>query len=139
MFLQISHFLPYFYTMSKHQPYIGREDDFQTSLVTYLCTKYPKALFMHPPNGGSRNLYEARKLQGMGVMPGFPDLMIFKVRQSAAGGSTSCGLALELKVGKNKPTEHQERVLKGLEAQGWQCHVTWSLDEAMEILDNYLS
>jgi hypothetical protein len=117
-------------TKSEYQKYKGTEDSLQKSVAQYLDTK--KVLWCHPPNGGSRNIIEATKLKGMGVKSGVPDCLIFTQKKGYSG------LAIELKVGYNKPSENQKDFIKGLEANGWLCVVSHSLDECIELIDWYV-
>jgi hypothetical protein len=111
------------------RPYVGREDDFQKALAIYL--KFSGAFWFHSPNGGSRNQIEASKFKAMGVLPGVPDCMILDGRHGFVG------MAIELKVGKNKTTENQVAVQNRLIASGWLVAVTWSLDDAISLVDWY--
>lgn len=109
------------------KPYIGKEDEFQKAVAIYL--KFNGAFWFHSPNGGSRNAIEASKLKAMGVLPGVPDCMVLDARHGFAG------LAIELKVGRNKPSEHQLAVAERLVAAGWLVCITWSLDDAISLID----
>ncbi len=53
------------------------EESIHITVVHFLQVSLPDgSVFFHPPNGGSRNLLEAKKLKRMGTMPGVPDLFI---------------------------------------------------------------
>ena len=110
-----------------HKPYIGKEDEFQKAVAIYL--KFNGALWFHCPNGGSRNAIEAAKLKAMGVMPGVPDCMVLDARHGFSG------LAIELKVGKNKPSEYQLAMTERLVAAGWMVCISWSLDDVIALID----
>lgn len=110
--------------------YKGTEDNLQKSVAKYLDSR--KVLWCHPPNGGTRNIIEATKLKAMGVKSGVPDCIIFTKARGFAG------LALELKVGYNKPSDNQKEYIEGLEANDWLCVVSWSLDHCISIIDWYL-
>jgi len=118
-------------TTQNHPKYKGTEDNLQKSVAQYLDTK--KVLWCHPPNGGSRNIIEATKLKGMGVKSGVPDCLIFTQKKGYSG------LAIELKVGYNKPSDNQKEFIKGLESNNWFCVVSHSLDECINLIDWYLS
>jgi len=47
------------------------------------------------------------------------------------------GLAIELKVGYNKPSEHQLAIFDKLVERKWMVIVSWSLDETISLIDNY--
>lgn len=113
------------------KPYEGSEDNFQKSVARYLDAK--GVLWFHCPNGGSRNVSEAAKLKSMGVKPGIPDVLILEPRKNWYG------MAIELKVGKNKPTEHQEKMQRLFISKNWYCLVCYSLDETIFEIDKYFS
>lgn len=117
--------------MQKNKPYKGKEDEFQKSVAIYLNSK--GATWFHPPNGGTRNIIEATKLKAMGVKAGVPDCLIFNNKRGYRG------LALELKVGYNKPSENQIVFMNKLSLEGWKCIVSHSLDEVCDIIDWYFS
>jgi hypothetical protein len=109
--------------------YVGTEDNFQKAVAKYLDTI--GSFWFHCPNGGSRNAIEASKLKGMGVKAGIPDCLILDQRNGYSG------LAIELKVGYNKPSEHQLSIFDKLVAANWMVVVSWSLDEVISIIDYY--
>lgn len=115
--------------MQKNRKYEGSEDEFQKSVAIYLNSK--GAVWFHPPNGGTRNIIEAAKLKAMGVKAGVPDCMIFNKKHGYAG------LAIELKVGYNKPSEKQIAFMEKLAGEGWKCVVSHSLDEVCDLIDWY--
>ena len=114
-----------------YKKYIGKEDDFQRSLAKYLDMK--GVLYFHSPNGGTRNVIEATKLKRMGVKSGVPDILIFNRKKDYSG------LAIELKVGYNKPSENQLEFMKLLNEQGWMCVVSYSLEECIDLVDFYMN
>jgi hypothetical protein len=114
----------------KYKKYEGKEDDFQKALAKYLDLK--GVIYIHPPNGGTRNVIEATKLKKMGVKSGVPDILIFNRKRGYSG------LAIELKVGYNKPSENQLEFMKQLSLEGWYCVVSYSLEECIDLVDSYL-
>ena len=109
--------------------YVGTEDNFQKAVARYLDTI--GAFWFHCPNGGSRNAIEPSKLKGMGVKAGIPDCLIMDQRKGYSG------MAIELKVGYNKPSEHQLSIFDKLVDSGWLVVVSWSLDEVVTMIDWY--
>jgi hypothetical protein len=109
--------------------YAGSEDNFQKAVAKYLNAI--NAFWFHCPNGGSRHALEAMKLKEMGVKAGIPDCMILDQRHGYSG------LAIELKVGYNKPSEHQLLIFDKLVERKWMVIVSWSLDETISLIDNY--
>lgn len=109
--------------------YVGSEDNFQKAVARYLDTL--GAFWFHCPNGGSRNAIEASKLKGMGVKAGIPDCLILDQRKGYSG------MAIELKVGYNKPSDQQLSIFDKLVAANWLVVVSWSLDEVITMIDYY--
>lgn len=86
-----------------------------------------RVVWCHVPNGGKRHLFEAKKFRRMGVKPGVPDILIF-TPPPAPVLSSHVGMAIELKIGSNKPTETQKQWARDLSAQGWLCATVWGWD-----------
>jgi hypothetical protein len=120
-----------FNKIGEFQPYIGSEDNFQKSVARYLDSK--GVLWFHCPNGGHRNVAEAAKLKAMGVKAGVPDVLIFEPRKGYHG------FAIELKVAKNKRTEHQMEMQELFMSHNWKVITSYSLDEVIAEIDNYFS
>ena len=86
------------------------------------------------PNGGHRDPRTAAQLKAEGVKAGVPDICLPVSR----GGHH--GLWLELKAGKNKPTEQQDNWHRELKRQGYAVHVIhdeWTI--AVQIIEDYLT
>ena len=110
------------------------EDALQIACVnwfTYQFKPIANALH-HSPNGGFRHTKEAARFKDMGVRAGFPDLVLF-VKRHGYGA-----LCIELKVGKNKQTDHQKEYQALLEQQGYRYEVVRSFDEFVELINEYL-
>lgn len=110
-----------------------REDQLQMEVIRYLKLQYPDVLVHHCANERQTSPQRGAKLKKMGVRAGCPDILIFK-----KSGNVS-GLAIELKIGKNKPTEAQNDFLNRLSINGWFTKVSYNFDAAKTIIDNYLS
>lgn len=115
---------------SKYKRYEGRESDFQITLAQYLDSL--GVLWYHCPNGGTRNYKEAARLKREGVKSGVPDVTICEARHGFHG------FYLELKVKYNSTSDNQIEFLQRLEANGYKTAVTKSLDEAIDLIDEYL-
>ena len=89
-------------------------------------------LLFHVPNGGKRDKREAISLKREGVKAGVPDLVLPVAR------GDYFGLYIELKVGKNKPKEHQLKWIDQLKEQGYFAAVCYGWIEASEVIKNYL-
>ena len=109
----------------------------EQSILIHWCKMqeniYPALKLIYAiPNGGYRNKIEAKNLKLQGVKAGVPDLFLsFPVDMYH-------GLYIEMKYGKNKPTEHQEEWIKRLEAVGYKCVVCYSATEGIEAIKKYL-
>jgi len=112
--------------------YLGKEDKLQNSVMTYLQYKYPKALFTHISNEGKRTPFERYKMKYLGSKPGVPDIMIFTPNKHYNG------LAIELKVGYNKPTTHQKEWLEKLKQCGWSTYCVNDYDMCIDIINSYI-
>ncbi len=89
-------------------------------------------LLFHIPNGGKRDAREAARFKAMGVKAGVPDLCLPVPMNGFAG------LYIEMKYGKNKPTDHQKEWIKALKEQGYKVTVCYSGAEATQELESYL-
>jgi hypothetical protein len=128
-------------TKKQFAPYRGSEDDFQISAARFLDTL--GLLWFHPANERKTKSYELKSgqkisLEGIhlkrkGVKRGVPDCMI----QEPYGGYI--GFAIELKVGRNTLTEEQKWWLSELEKRGWKTLVTWSFDEFIYEVQNFVA
>lgn len=96
--------------------------------------KYPElAMMFHVPNGGSRNELEAANLKRQGVKAGVLDVWLPVPR----GGFH--GLVIEMKAGKNKPTQEQLWWIANLIKQGYYVSVSYSWKDASDKILNYLN
>jgi len=95
--------------------------------------KYPELeMLIAVPNGGKRDIVTAVKLKQTGTKAGFPDMFLFCRRGAYAG------LAIELKVKSNKPTERQKWWIKKLREQDYCAVVCYGADEAISVIQDYL-
>lgn len=116
-----------------YEKYLGKEDILQHQVIEYIRLKYPSVYAIHVPNEGKRSSFERFKFKYLGGQPGIPDILIFK-----AGGNGRYGLAIELKVGYNKPTEHQFKALNNLRSENWEVHWSNNYEKTIDIIDAYL-
>ena len=112
------------------------EAQHQKTVVDWsLCIRqtYPELrLLYHIPNGGRRDLIEARHLKETGVKPGVPDLCLPVAR------GTYHGLYVEMKdeTGKERPEQVWWR--EELTAQGYRSVVCHGWESAIGVLKWYL-
>lgn len=95
--------------------------------------KYPElALMFHIPNEGVRTKANGARLKAEGLRAGVPDIMLPVARGAYHG------LFVELKAGKNRPSNAQERWLTTLSGQGYMAVVCWGWESAKNMIINYL-
>jgi len=84
--------------------------------------------------GGQYQVFRSQRIKAKqtGYKKGFPDLFIYEPRGSYYG------LAIELKVGYNKPTAEQLTWLKKLTEKGYLATTCKGIDEAIGIINTYL-
>ena len=93
------------------------------------CLKF----LYHTPNGGSRNIAEAVHLKRMGVVAGVPDLFL------PFNNGRYCGLWIEMKTEKGRPTACQREWIEWLNSQGYMALVCHGAGEAINALEVYLN
>lgn len=112
--------------------FIGKEDDFQKTLAKYL--DFLGVVWFHSPNEIRASVQYLRKRKAMGVKSGVPDVLILEPKNGFNG------LAIELKVNYNKPSESQLEWLKMLETKcNYKTLWTNSLEQAINEIDIYLN
>lgn len=100
-----------------------REDDLQEEVFEWLSKHRPEYIAFHPPNGGYRLPWEAKKLKKMGVIPGVSDVIIIDL-----------SIAVDLKHGKNGLTPEQKTFFQKIEPLGWVTGVAYNLEEFVGIV-----
>ena len=110
-----------------------KEDVMQNAIMTFLKLQYPDILAIHVPNEGKRSPFERYKFKFLGGVAGVPDILIFKKNDSYSG------LAIELKVGYNKPTANQLDFLERLKIAGWAAIWSNKQEEVITIIEKYLN
>jgi len=84
------------------------------------------------PNGGLRDKRNAANLKREGVKAGVSDIFL------PVPSGEFHGLFIELKWGKNKPTQNQLEFIKYATGQGYKCVIAYSAEEALSAIDEYL-
>lgn len=84
------------------------------------------------PNGGLRNKFTAYKLKAEGVKAGVPDIFL------PVPSNDFHGLFIEMKFGKNKPTDSQEIWHIDLALGGYKVAVCYSFEDAQKVITSYL-
>lgn len=114
------------------EKYLSKEDKLQRAVMNYIQLKHPKVFAIHVPNEGKRSPFERYKFKYLGGVSGVPDILIFHTNKNKSG------LAIELKVGYNKPTDNQKKCLKTLQNANWDAIWSNSFDEVINIIDKYI-
>lgn len=109
-----------------------QEHQLQVSCVKWFRLQYRGKIIYAIPNGGQRNKIVAAKLKAEGVASGVPDLHI------PIANRFYHGLYIEMKVKPNSPTDPQKEMMNQLQANGYKCSVCYSLDEFMDIVNEYM-
>lgn len=110
------------------------ESQLQRACVKWFRLQYPQFsnLLIAVPNGGYRNVREAARLKGEGVVPGVADMLLLIPR--GPYGS----LGIEMKAGKGKQSDNQKQWMDSFESIGNLYAVCRSLDEFMEVVKAYI-
>lgn len=84
------------------------------------------------PNGSERNKIVAAKLKAEGVTSGVVDIVIL------VPNSQYHGLLIEMKSARGKLTKNQKQFIENVIAHGYATYVCYSLDDAIEAVQEYL-
>ena len=109
------------------------EEALQAQCVQWFRLQYPGKYILAIPNGGKRNLFEAVRLKKTGTLAGVADLFV------AEPSFPHCGVWIELKVGKNKPTLEQRTFLTDMQARDFEVSVVRSLEEFQACIRTYFN
>ena len=114
----------------KYKKYIGKEEDLQKAVARFLDTN--RVLWFHCPNEIKAAPQYLKKRKLLGVKSGVPDVCILESNKDYKG------LFIELKVGYNKPSENQIKWLNNLDQRGYKTLISYSLDEVIDVVNDYL-
>tara|TARA_R100001594_G_scaffold69220_1_gene103602 strand:+ start:184 stop:546 length:363 start_codon:yes stop_codon:yes gene_type:complete len=91
--------------------------------------------------GGQYQKYHSQrnKAKATGYKKGIPDIIIYEPVKKYQSDEYWHGLALELKVGYNKPTEHQWFWINLLRKKEYIAEVCYDLDTAISIVETYMN
>ena len=84
--------------------------------------------------GGQYQIFKSQRIKAKatGYKRGFPDLFLYEPRGDYHG------LAIELKVGYNKPTNEQLAWIEELNERGYKATVSNGLESTIKIINKYL-
>ena len=103
------------------------EESIQVACVKWFRLQYPNLVIFAVPNGGSRNLYEAKNMKESGTLAGVADLVIV-----GNGGKV---LFVEMKAGKNKQEDSQVLFQNKVERLGHMYIICRSKEQFMKEVD----
>ncbi len=111
------------------------EDQIQIALFQWLDLQHPDIApwAHHSPAGGARSAVTGARFKAMGVRRGFPDFALYVPRAGF------CGLAIELKAAKGRPTTEQIEWLDHLASAGWMAALCSGFDAARDTIAEYLA
>ena len=110
------------------------ESRIQQACVRWFRLQYPKYAgnLFSVPNGGYRNAVTGAILKAEGALAGVADLFLAVPNRSYAG------FFIEMKKPKGRQQESQKRFQKAVEEQGYKYSLCYSLEEFMELVNEYL-
>ena len=103
------------------------EESIQVARVKWFRLQYPNLVIFAVPNGGSRNLYEAKNMKESGTLAGVADLVIV--------GNGGRVLFVEMKAGKNKQEDSQVLFQNKVEKLGHKYIICRSREQFMKEVD----
>ena len=112
------------------------EDTLQSICIQWFKTQHPKRMILSIPNGallGGNRFAIIANLKKTGLLKGCPDLFI----------PETCGeyhgFWIEMKTKKGKVSPEQTAVIASLKDRGYKAEICYSLEEFIEIVNNYFS
>jgi hypothetical protein len=118
--------------MNPYDKYFTKEDNLHIACCNYLDSQYPNVLYTHPANEAKRTSFERYKANRLRMKPGVPDLLIFEQ------DSPFIGLAVELKIGKNKLSDYQKDWKEKLLKRNWYYFTCYDIDTFISLCKDYL-
>ena len=132
---EVTEYLQQYYPTPKMKLRKEKEHGLQVQCIKWFKYQYPEFSYLcfHVPNGGSRNKIEAKRLKDAGVTAGVADVLLLvpNIMYNYA--------CIELKVGKNNPTEYQENFCKAVQSVNGFYAVVRTLEDFQRIITQYLN
>ncbi len=115
------------------------EDREQAALFDW-AAYYPRLRWMYAiPNGGNRNIREARRLVAQGVKAGVSDIFLPIVKRTAGGHYA--GLYIEMKrrkkSGPSRIRPDQADFVRDMKIEGYKAVVCYGAGEAIKVITEY--
>lgn len=115
------------------------EAQHQAMLVRWFRMQYPSLLLFAIPNGGRRDLKEAKSLVLGGVVSGIPDLFLAKAADGLHGLFIEFKRPLVTGIPKPVVSQNQKKTIVLLRGEGYRVEVCYGFDEAKEVVNSYLN
>lgn len=110
-----------------------KEQNIQSTVVTWFKLQYPKALFTASAGGLHTSKSQGSKMKAAGYVKGCPDLLIFEPR----GGYF--GLMIEMKREGGRATPEQIVFIEQLRQRNYFAVVCTGSQEAMNVISKFMS
>lgn len=110
---------------------MNKEDFIQSKIVVWFKNNYQrhnKGIIFAVPNGGTRNVVEAKKLKETGLLAGVSDLIVVL---------NNIVLFIEVKTDTGKQSTAQLEFENKIKMLSQNYYVVRSLDEFINIIDTY--
>lgn len=118
----------------------SKESDHQKALFCWAAQnrdRYPELEFLFAiPNGGLRSKITAARMKAEGVRKGVPDVML--PIPIGSDGQGYAGLFIEMKVGRNVPSDEQNKWHMFLARHAYRIELCYSWIEAVSAIERYL-
>lgn len=111
---------------------LGKETLEMITIFDYLRVKKLDNYIFHIANERKTSAYGGSILKRMGVKPGVSDIFVAIPRKPYHG------MFLEVKAGKNKPTNLQENFIKNMGEQGYYAIWCLGAKASIEAIEAYL-
>ena len=120
-------------TKQIYKPDEAAEQETVFEWATLNSGRYPELKFIyHVANEGKRTARYGAELKRMGLKNGVPDIVL------PAPRGNYHGLYIEMKVGRNRPTDAQREFLEFLKSQNYATSVCYGADAAIDLIKAYL-
>lgn len=129
---------------SRHNPQRHIEENLQIACCRWFQYQWGNftingekigALLHHSPNGGKRNLFEAKRFKAMGTRAGFPDLWL----GIPVDGCPYLCIELKTTESGSRQSEHQRNYESLVKAVGAKYIVVRTLQEFIQAVNDYLA
>lgn len=113
----------------------NKESQLQILCIEWFRAMYPqyRMLLFAIPNGGKRNVVTALRMKREGVISGVPDLFL------SIGRNGYHGFYIEMKFGKNKMSQNQEKFFQYAKKHGYKCELINSFDQFVREVTFYVN